>query len=45
MSAPTQAPPKNTIERDLFGDFVHVVEEASIAAARTMGQGDAKALR
>jgi len=30
----------NTIERDLAGDLVHVVEEAAIAAARTMGQGD-----
>jgi len=43
MSAPVHATPKNSIERDLFGDFVHVVEEASIASARTMGQGDAKA--
>ena len=43
MSATADAPPKNTIERDLFGDFVHVVEEAAIASARTMGQGDAKA--
>src|SRR6202050_1009213 len=32
----------NTIERDLGGDFVHVVEEAAISAARTMGQGDRK---
>jgi fructose-1,6-bisphosphatase II len=30
----------STIERDLEGDFVHVVEEAAISAARTMGQGD-----
>jgi fructose-1,6-bisphosphatase II / sedoheptulose-1,7-bisphosphatase len=42
MSAPTYAPAKPTIERDLFGDFVHVVEEAAIASARTMGQGDPK---
>jgi fructose-1,6-bisphosphatase class II len=40
MSAPTQAKPHSRIERDLLGDFVHVVEEAAIAAARTMGQGD-----
>jgi fructose-1,6-bisphosphatase II len=31
------------IERDLLGDFVHVVEEAAIASARTMGQGDPEA--
>jgi fructose-1,6-bisphosphatase II len=31
------------MERDLLGDFVHVVEEAAIASARTMGQGDAEA--
>ena len=43
MSAVKQAPPTVKIERDLLGDFVHVVEEAAIASARTMGQGDAKA--
>jgi fructose-1,6-bisphosphatase II len=31
------------IERDLLGDFVHVVEEAAIASARTMGQGNPEA--
>jgi fructose-1,6-bisphosphatase II len=31
------------IEKDLLGDFVHVVERAAIASARTMGQGDAEA--
>jgi fructose-1,6-bisphosphatase II len=31
------------LERQLSLDFVRVVEEAAIAAARTMGQGDAKA--
>jgi fructose-1,6-bisphosphatase II len=40
MSAPIQAKPHSRIERDLLGDFVHVVEAAAIAAARTMGQGD-----
>ncbi len=30
------------IERDLASHFVRVVEEASIASARTMGQGDPK---
>ncbi|HKE27247.1 MAG TPA: class II fructose-bisphosphatase [Bryobacteraceae bacterium] len=40
MSAPLQAKPHSRIERDLLGDFVHVVEAAAIAAARTMGQGD-----
>jgi fructose-1,6-bisphosphatase class II len=34
---------KTIIERDLLADFVRVVEEASIAAARTMGQGNANA--
>src|SRR5579862_6070613 len=43
MSAPTHAPGKSSIERGLAGDFVHVVEEAAIASARTMGQGDASA--
>ncbi len=40
MSAPTHAANLNRIEQDLAGDFVHVVEEAAISAARTMGQGD-----
>jgi fructose-1,6-bisphosphatase II len=31
------------IEHDLLGDFVRVVEQAAIASARTMGQGEAKA--
>jgi fructose-1,6-bisphosphatase II len=38
--APTHAPAAHRLERDLVGDFTHVVEEAAIAAARTMGQGD-----
>ena len=40
MIAPTQVASLHTIERDLAGDIVQVVEEAAIAAARTMGQGD-----
>ncbi len=41
MTAPiTNIVTKINIERDLEGDFVRVVEEASIASARTMGQGD-----
>jgi len=43
MSAPKQTPTAVNIERDLQGDFVHVVEEAAIASARTMGQGNADA--
>src|ERR1051326_4464439 len=43
MSAPITSPVKSLIERELFGDFIHVVEEAAIASARTMGMGDAKA--
>lgn len=43
MSAPKQDKPSSRMERDLLGDFVHVVEEAAIASARTMGQGDAEA--
>src|SRR5579864_197073 len=39
MSAVKPVKPNTQIERDLLGDFVHVVEEASIASARTMGQG------
>lgn len=34
---------EQSIEENLAFDFVRVVEEASIAAARTMGQGDGKA--
>jgi fructose-1,6-bisphosphatase class II len=40
MSTPKQAKTSSRIERDLLGDFVHVVEEAAIASARTMGQGN-----
>ena len=40
MTAPNHVDVRSTIERDLEADFVHVVEEAGIAAARTMGQGD-----
>ncbi len=40
MSATSHAATPSSIERDLVGDFVRVVEEAAIAAARTMGQGD-----
>jgi fructose-1,6-bisphosphatase II len=43
MSAPKQDKLSSRMERDLLGDFVHVVEEAAIASARTMGQGDAEA--
>ena len=40
MSAIKQAMTPISVERDLLGDFVHVVEEAAIASTRTMGQGD-----
>jgi fructose-1,6-bisphosphatase class II len=40
VTAPIHVAPTSTIERDLAGDFVYVVEEAAISAARTMGQGD-----
>jgi fructose-1,6-bisphosphatase class II len=43
MSVPTAAVGSINIEKDLLGDFVHVVERAAIASARTMGQGDAEA--
>src|SRR5437016_2318663 len=43
MSATTLSTLPVSIERDLLGDFVHVVEAAAIASTRTMGQGDAKA--
>ncbi len=42
MSAPTLKPIQPAIEHDLLGDFVRVVEQAAIASARTMGQGNAK---
>jgi fructose-1,6-bisphosphatase II len=42
MSSPVHSGLNTEIERDLLGDFVHVVEEAAIASARTMGKGDAK---
>ena len=40
MTAPLHVATPSTIERDLAGDFVYVVEEAAISSARTMGQGD-----
>ena len=43
MSAIKQVVTPISVERDLLGDFVHVVEEAAIASTRTMGQGDPKA--
>lgn len=43
MTAPTAATSSSTLERDLLGDFIRVVESAAIASARTMGQGDGKA--
>lgn len=43
MSAPSAISGQINIEKDLLGDFVHVVERAAIASARTMGQGDAEA--
>jgi fructose-1,6-bisphosphatase class II len=44
VTAPKQQnKPHSRIERDLLGDFIHVAEEASIASARTMGQGNAEA--
>ena len=43
MSAPTVVNHPSSVERDLLGDFVHVVEEAALASARTMGQGNAEA--
>jgi fructose-1,6-bisphosphatase II len=43
MSAAKSAKPNSQIERDLLGDFIRVVEEAAIASARTMGQGDPEA--
>ena len=42
MTAANQVVVRSAIERDLVGDFVRVVEEAAVAAARTMGQGDRK---
>src|ERR1700689_143331 len=43
MSAPKTSQPQSRVERDLLGDFVPVGEEAAIASARTMGQGNADA--
>jgi len=43
VSAPIDVSHRASIERDLLGDFVHVVEEAAIQSARTMGQGNADA--
>jgi fructose-1,6-bisphosphatase II len=40
LTAPTHVASINTLERDLAGDFIRVVEEAAIAAARTVGHGD-----
>jgi fructose-1,6-bisphosphatase class II len=40
VSAPKPPAANNSIEHDLLGDFVRVVEQAAIASARTMGQGD-----
>src|SRR5260370_36652661 len=37
-----EEPQKLTIEQDLALELVRVVEEAGIAAARTMGEGDGK---
>jgi len=34
--------PKNNFEADLALEFLRVVEEAAIASAKTMGQGDRK---
>jgi len=42
VTAANQVVVRSAIERDLVGDFVRVVEEAAVAAARTMGQGDRK---
>ena len=42
MTVANQVVVRSAIERDLVGDFVRVVEEAAVAAARTMGQGDRK---
>ncbi len=43
IATPAASGLKYEIERDLLGDFVHVVEAAAIASARTMGKGDAQA--
>ena len=43
MSAKGAAGQSINIEKELLGDFVHVVERAAISSARTMGQGDAEA--
>ena len=39
MTAPTRIATK-TIEKDLAGDFIRVVEAAAIESARTVGHGD-----
>lgn len=43
MSVPAATSQAVNIEKDLLGSFIHVVERAAIASARTMGQGDAEA--
>lgn len=43
MIVPTAISAEVNLEQDLLGDFVRVVEQAAIASARTMGQGDADA--
>ena len=43
MTALTHGTVKSKLERDLAGDFVRVVEEASIASARTIGHGNPEA--
>jgi fructose-1,6-bisphosphatase class II len=43
VSAPIIVSQPSSIERDLLGDFVHVVEAAALESARTMGQGNADA--
>ena len=42
MSLPLPSTAHDGLEHDLLGDFVRVVEQASISSARTMGQGNAK---
>jgi len=40
VAAPTHLATKKTIEKDLAGDFIRVVEAAAIESARTVGHGD-----
>jgi fructose-1,6-bisphosphatase II len=40
MIAPNQAASTSTLENDLAGGFIRVVEQAAIEAARTVGHGD-----